>query len=184
MEQDPAPGVDQIGINLLRIVTGTFFMAVALELVDGFDPAVLFRPVLEPALARAAGAVTLLALAIWFMLGAALRLATLSLALFVLVSSFTSNFIASPVEDLSAFWYDLTLCCGVLLSYLTLDERRLRRASVFSHQARVNRIKAQRRVHPRRVAPCDTPHGAGTKPARRARPVPEEEINIFADIRG
>jgi len=179
MEQDPAPGVDQIGINLLRIVTGTFFMAVALELVDGFDPAVLFQPVLDPALSGAAGAITLLTLAIWFMLGAALRLAALSLALFVLVSSFTSNFIVSPFEDLSAFWYDLTLCCGVLLSYLTLDEKRLRRASVLSHQSRMSRISAQRRVQPRRVSP-----DADTKPTRHTRPTDAEENNIFADIRG
>jgi|TARA_R100001369_G_scaffold48903_1_gene75453 uncharacterized membrane protein YphA (DoxX/SURF4 family) len=179
MDQDPAPGVDQIGINLLRIVTGTFFMAVALELVDGFDPAVLFRPILSPEISGVAGATTLLALAIWFMLGAALRLAALSLALFVLVSSFTTNFIVGSVEDLSAFWYDLTLCCGVLLSYLTLDEQRLRRASVFSHHARVQRIAARRRVRPRRVAP-----DPDTKPAKRDRPAPSEEINIFADIRG
>jgi len=183
MEQDPAPGVDQIGINLLRIVTGTFFMAVALELVDGFDPAILFRPLLGPAISEAAGATGLLALAIWFMLGTALRLAALSLALFVLASSFTANFVAAPVEDLSAFWYDLTLCCGVLLSYLTLDDRQMRRASVFSHQARVRRIEAQRRVTPRRVAPA-----TGPKPAKRDRPAPDTanagDAAILADIRG
>lgn len=179
MEQEQAPGVDQIGINLLRIVTGTFFMGVALDLVDGFDPAILFLPLMSPDLGEAAGAFALLTLAIWFMLGAALRLAALSLALFVLVSSFTANFIAAPVEDLSAFWYDLTLCCGVLLSYLTLDERRLRRASVFAHQARARRIAARRRVRPRRVVP-----EPGTRTARRGRPAAETETNIFADIRG
>jgi len=179
MNQHHASGVDQIGINLLRVVTGTFFMAVALELVDGFNPAILFRPLLDPALAEAVGATALLTLAIWFMVGAALRLAALSLALFVLVSSFTANFIAAPVENLSAFWYDLTLCCGVLLSYLTLDEKRLRRASVFSLQARINRIAAQRRVKPRRVAP-----GTGRKPARRDRPAAAKDGRLFADIRG
>jgi len=184
MEQDPALGVDQIGINLLRIVTGTFFMAVALELVDGFDPAVLFRPVLDPALSGAAGAITLLTLAIWFMLGTALRLAALSLALFVLASSFTSNLIVSPIEDLSAFWYDLTLCCGVLLSYLTLDAPRLRRAAVFSHQARMRRVAAQRRVRPRRVAPGKITTPSDTKPSRTERPATAEETNIFADILG
>ncbi|MFB9149761.1 hypothetical protein [Roseovarius ramblicola] len=182
MNQHQTRGVDQIGVNLLRVVTGTFFMAVALDLVDGFDTAVLFRPLLDPEISEAAGEIGLLALAIWFMIGAALRLAALSLALFVLASSFTANFIAAPAEDLSAFWYDLTLCCGVLLSYLTLDEKRLRRASVFSHQARMNRIAAQRRVRPRRVAPAP-----GPKPAKRARPaprLPQEEANIFTDIMG
>jgi len=177
MEQDTGSGVNQIGINLLRIITGTFFMAVALELIDGFDPAVLFRPVLGPVLSEAVGAIALLTLAIWFMLGAALRLAALSLALFVLASSFAANFVTGPAEDLSAFWYDLTLSCGVLLSYLTLDEKRLRRASVFSHQARVDRINTHRRVRPRRVAP-------DPKPTKQDRPVHEDEANIFADIRG
>lgn len=180
-----APGVDQIGINLLRIVTGTFFMAVALDLVDGLDPAILFRPLMSPGLGEAAGAIALLTLAIWFMLGTALRLAALSLALFVLASSFTANFIAAPVEDLSAFWYDLTLCCGVLLSYLTLDERRLRRASVFARPGQSRQGAGQHRVQPRRVAPDATP-----KAAKRARPdTPHadhsaEQGNIFADIRG
>jgi uncharacterized membrane protein YphA (DoxX/SURF4 family) len=183
MDQDSAPGVDQIGINLLRIVTGTFFMAVALDLVDGFDPAILLRPLLGPALSEVAGATGLLALAIWFMLGTALRLAALSLALFVLASSFTANFVAAPVEDLSAFWYDLTLCCGVLLSYLTLDARQMRRASVLGHQSRARRIAAARRVKPRRVA-----HGTAPGTARRDRPAPgaapAHEQGNLADIRG
>ena len=179
MQHRPGPRVDQIGINLLRIVTGTFFMAVALNLVHGLDPAALFRPVLDTSVADAAGAITLVSLALWFTLGAALRLAALSLALFVLTSSFTANFITAPVEDLSAFWYDLTLCCGVLLSYLTLDERRLRRASVFSHQARERRIAQHRQVKPRRVT-----QNATVKTSTRARPAPEVETNIFADVAG
>lgn len=97
------PGVDQIGLNLLRIVTGTYFVAVAFALIEGVDPAALFRPLMGSTTAETLGASFLLALAIWFMLGTALRLAALSLALFVLFSSFTTNFVTAPVENLSAF---------------------------------------------------------------------------------
>lgn len=176
------PGVDQIGLNLLRIVTGTYFVAVALALIEGVDPAALFRPLMGAANAETLGASLLLALAIWFMLGTALRLAALSLALFVLFSSFTTNFVTAPVENLSAFWQDLTLACAVLLSYLTLDTRDMRRASIFAHRARMRRIAAQRRIKPHSVASGTDPV---TKPVpRRPRPAPEAEddINIFANI--
>ncbi len=116
MKRAPTHVVDQIGLNLLRIVTGTYFMALALGLIEGFDPAALFRPVMGTLSAGTVGATLLLSLAIWFVLGTALRLAALSLALFVLSSSFMANFIVGPVENLSAFWYDLTLACAVLLS--------------------------------------------------------------------
>ena len=180
MKPAPASGVDQVGVNILRIVTGTYFMALALDLIKGFDPTALFRPVMGATGAEATGAILLLALSIWFMLGAALRIAALSLALFVLFSSFVSNFVAGPVENLSAFWYDLTLACGVLLSYLTLDPRELRRASVLGHHARIRRIDEHRAVRPRRVTPEAK---ASDKPeSRRPRPATEDEINIFANI--
>ncbi|MBE0452471.1 hypothetical protein [Roseovarius autotrophicus] len=181
MKTGTTSGVDQVGINLLRIVTGTFFMAIALDLIDGFDPAALFRPVLGTPTGEVIGAVSLLALAIWFMLGVSLRLGALSLALFVLSSSFIANFVAVPTENLSAFWYDLTLTCGVLLSYLTLDARNMRRASVFSHRARMRRIAAQRAIKPRRISPDNK---ASQSQSRRPRPAPahEDESNIFANI--
>lgn len=185
MTQRPATGVDQIGINMLRIVIGTFFMAVALELIEGFDPATLFMPIMGPTISKAIGSLILLALAIWFMLGAALRLAALSLALFVLASSFTANFIMAPVENLSAFWYDLTLCCSVLLSYLTLDERRLQRASVLSLHARTRKRAAQAHVKQRRMA-AETPVTEPKKQSHRpdAKSAVAEEANIFANLRG
>ena len=78
MKPAPASGVDQVGVNILRIVTGTYFMALALDLIKGFDPTALFRPVMGATGAEATGAILLLALSIWFMLGAALRIAALS----------------------------------------------------------------------------------------------------------
>jgi len=180
MKPETATGVDQIGLNLLRVIIGTFFMAIALELIEGFDPAALFRPVLRTTGAEAVGAISLLCLTIWFMLGAALRLAALSLALFVLASSFLANFVAPPTENLSAFWYDLTLACGVLLSYLTLDEKRLRRASILQHHARVRRIEESRAVKPRRVAPKAVARRRNG--LRRPPPVSEDDVNIFANI--
>lgn len=185
MKRAPAPVVDQIGLNLLRIVIGTYFMALALGLIEGFDSAALFRPLMGPAAAETVGATLLLSLAIWFMLGTALRLAALSLALLVLSSSFMTNFVVGPVENLSAFWYDLTLTCAVLLSYMALDTRNMRRASIFAHRARLRRIAALRRIKPRPVSsPVSSGPAAAKTASRRPRPkaFEEDETNIFVNI--
>jgi uncharacterized membrane protein YphA (DoxX/SURF4 family) len=173
MKSATTHAVHQIGLQLLRIVTGTYFMAVALELVHGLDPAALFRPLLPAHVAGAIGATLLLSLSFWFMLGKAARQAALSLALFVLCTSFMTNFVVAPVENVSAFWYDLTLACAVLVGYFTLDERELRRAAILAHRARMRRIAAQRRITPRRV----TPASSTPKPAMATRrPEAEPEI--------
>lgn len=71
----------------------------------------------------------------------------------------------------------------MLLSYLTLDTRDMRRASIFAHRARMRRIAAQRRIEPHSVASGTDP--VITKPVpRRPRPAPEAEddLNMFANI--
>lgn len=141
---------DQIARNLIRIVTGSYFAALALDLVEGLDKAILFAPLLDAKAADFVGSTLLLSLSLSFMLGYQLRLSALSLALFVFVSSFAQHMIHVEVGSVSAFWRDLTLTCAVMLSYITLSPREMRRASMLAARARM-RASTQNAVTPRRI---------------------------------
>lgn len=143
--------VDQTGLNLMRIVIGSYFMALSLDLLIGFDPAALFAVPLPAGAADLTGSTLLLLLSGAFMAGVQLRLVALSLALLIIFSSLVQNFVSVHPGSLSAFWRDLVLAVAVLLTYLTLGRRELRRASVLAHRARMRRAAAQARVSPRRV---------------------------------
>ena len=144
---------DQIARNLIRIVIGSYFAALSLDLTTGLDKAILFAPFLDAKTADLVASTLILCLSLSFMLGYHLRLSALSLALLIFASSFAQNMIHVEPGAVSDFWRDLTLTCAVLLSYLTLSPRELRRASMIANRARL-RVVAQRPVTPRRaIAP-------------------------------
>lgn len=151
MSTKQTKGVDQTGLNLIRIVIGSYFMALSLDLLTGFDPAALFAVPLPAAAADILGSTLLLCLSGAFMAGVQLRLVALSLALLIISSSLVQNFVTVRADSISAFWRDLVLAVAVLLTYLTLGRRELRRASVLAHRARLRRAEAQARVSPRRI---------------------------------
>lgn len=162
--------MDQTGLNLLRIVIGSYFMALSLDLVAGLDVATLFRQMLPHAVADIVGSTLLLCLSAAVMAGYQLRLAALSLALLVFCSSLVQNLMVVTPESLSAFWRDLALATAVLLTYLTLGPRALRRASVLAHRARARHALAKTSVNPRRITPQAT----------QKRPVQQEIRNALA----
>lgn len=195
MRQGKETGLDQTARNLLRIVTGSYFLAIALDLVAGLDPSVLFAPLLPPIAADLAGSTLLVCLSISFMLGLHLRISALSLVLFVLSSSLVQNMIHVQPGSVSAFWRDLTLTCAVMLSYLTLSSRDLRRASLLAQRARHRRALAQSAVNPRRIQPVFSQKRPIQQDIRRALMTAEtaprsprltederENVNIFANI--
>lgn len=147
--------IDLTGLNLIRVIVGSYFIAVALDLIVGLDPSVLLIPLMEPALADLAGSTLLLCLGLSFMTGTALRLSSIGLTLFVLTSSLAQNFIVMDPGNLSDFWRDLTLICAVILSYATLGNADLRRAAALSRMARLRH--GSRAIRPRRVAPVAPP---------------------------
>lgn len=164
MNTPPRPSMDQTGLNLIRIVIGSYFLALSLDLVTGVDAATLFAALLPPAAADLVGATLLFCLSAALMAGLQLRLTALSLALLVFCSSLLQNLLIVTPESLSDFWRDLTLATAVLLTYLTLGPGALRRASVLAHRARLRRAMAQRAVNPRRITP----------PPAQKRPVQKE----------
>lgn len=155
--------LDHTGLNLIRIVIGSYFMAISLGLIRGVDQAAMFAHLLPEESALLAGTALLFILAVAFMSGLALRLSALMLALFVLCSSVIQNYLHFETLTVSAFWRDLTLSCAVLLCYSSLKRRELRKAGVLMRR-NAWRIRRGRQavVAPRRVTLSD-------RPARRAQ---------------
>ncbi|MEQ8291994.1 MAG: hypothetical protein RIA08_07300 [Roseovarius sp.] len=144
--------LDHTGLNLIRIVIGSYFMAISLGLIEGVDHAALFAPLLDDQTARLAGMAVLFILSVVFMSGVALRITALTLALFILCSSVAQTFLGPEPMPLSSFWRDLALVCAVLMSYSTLRRQELRKAALIMRRraARLKRGKFTT-VTPRRV---------------------------------
>jgi len=150
--------LDHTGLNLIRIVIGSYFVAISLGLIEGVDHAALFAPLLDGQTARLAGMGVLFTLSVVFISGLALRLAALSLALFILCSSVAQNFFGPEPLPMSSFWRDLALVCAVLMSYSTLRRQELRKAALIMRR-RAARIKHGKfsTVTPRRVTVRNKP---------------------------
>ncbi|MEO3414163.1 hypothetical protein AAFO92_05855 [Roseovarius sp. CAU 1744] len=191
--------LNQTGLNLIRIVIGSYFAAVSLDLITGIDQKALFLPFVPMIAADVIGSTLLLLTSLAFMTGFYLRPTALILALFIFGSSLVQNFLLAPVEDISAFWRDVTLVCAIILNYSNMNRHELRRADLMRRRriARVRKIPVySAEVTPRRITP-DAPQKP--QPKREARPVlqmpsfmkhPKErqadrdllDINLFANI--
>lgn len=163
MSLKPRFSIDQAGLNLIRIVIGSYFMALSIGLVAGLDPAAIFMPLMPVLPADILGGTVMFLLSACFMAGIHLRLVALSLAIFVFSNSLTQNMLHFVPGSVSAFWRDLTLTCAVLLTYSSLSRTALRRASVLAHRARLRRAR-ETASNPRRI----------TLPARGKRPIQRE----------
>ncbi len=163
MSLKPRFSIDQAGLNLIRFVIGSYFMALSIGLVAGLDPAAIFTQLMPALLADILGGTTMFFLSACFMAGVQLRLVALSLAIFVFSNSLTQNIMHLGPGSVSAFWRDLTLTCAVLLSFSSLGGAALRRASVLAHRARLRRAR-KTEVKPRRI----------TLATRGKRPIQQE----------
>ncbi|WP_139274527.1 hypothetical protein [Roseovarius azorensis] len=185
---------NQVARNLIRVVTGSYFMALALDLVTGLDKAVLFAAFLDPRTADIAGSTILLCLSATFMIGYHLRLSALSLALFIFASSLAQHMVHVEPGAVSAFWRDITLICAIMLSYMTLSPHEIRSASMLGSRARRSAL-VQKPVKPRRITPTASHKRPVQLEIRRALKTVEtaprqprvaederEVLNIFANI--
>lgn len=161
--------INQTGLNLIRIVIGSYFMAVSLDLVVGVDQTVLFAPLLSPALADLVGSTLLFVVSLLFMTGVSLRMTSLTLAIFVLTCSIIQNFLFFEFGNLSDFWRDVTLACAVMLNYSILGRREMRRASILARRAQIRRVGRRDEIAPRRVQVDDSGQGR-ERPARGRGP--------------
>lgn len=182
--------VDHTGLNLIRLIIGSYFMAISLGLIQGVDHRAIFAPTLGLQVGDLIGTTTLFAISAAFMSGLYLRGTSLLLALFVLASSIIENFIPFQPQNISAFWRDLTLMCGALLSYYSLQPTDMQRASLVGRRYISGVVKTSEQVTPRRVVTSDAAkartadqnrkrrHGTGELPqpttlADQSPPTPE-----------
>ncbi|WP_135505630.1 hypothetical protein [Roseovarius aestuariivivens] len=145
--------IDYTGLNLIRIVIGSYFMAISLDLIEGSDPRVLFLPIFDPQTADLVTTVLLFSVTAAFMIGLYLRLTSLILAIFMMASSYVTNFMLPQTAQVADFWRDLTLVCAVLLCYSCLRRNEVRKAALVWRR-RSERIPAHTHesVTPRRVS--------------------------------
>ncbi|MGM0741270.1 MAG: hypothetical protein ACQEVT_06820 [Pseudomonadota bacterium] len=132
-------------LTIIRIVVGTYFVAIALGLVAGVDPGALFVPVLGPATGDLAGTVTLCALSLVVMAGLGLRLSSAGLALFVIGSSAAQNLLFPAFADIQGFWRDAVLASAIMPGALALQPRA-------SGRSARGRLRQGETVQPRRIA--------------------------------
>ena len=154
--------LDQTGLNLIRIMIGSYFMAISLGLIEGIDDSALFASFLPDKIAALVGAILLFVLSAAFMAGVFLRFFALTLAIFVLSSSIAGNFLQLGNGTVSPFWRDLTLVCAVLLCYASLRRREVRYAALIlrrrairighakTHAVTPHRVQMRNRLAPRR----------------------------------
>lgn len=155
--------IDYPGLNMIRIVIGSYFMAIALGLISGVSPPALFVSVTDPRTADLVGTVLLFAITAAFMLGLYLRLTSLMLAIFVFASSATQNLVLTETALVEPFWRDLTMVCAVLLSYTCLKRSEISRAALVMRRGGTPRMKIDQTVVPRRVT-------AGASASERVQP--------------
>jgi len=140
------------GLNLIRILIGSYLLAISLGLIEGFDQSALLRPFMPGMLADPAGTAVLFGLAACFMAGVHLRIFALALALFVLTSSLFATLAQFGAGTASVLWHDLVLVCAILLSYAPLRRRELRHAAlILRHRTGRFGRRGTRSVRPRRV---------------------------------
>lgn len=143
--------IDHTGLNLIRIVIGSYFMAIALGLIEGTEPKAMFIPYLDTETSDLIGTMLLFAITTAFMAGLFLRQSSLMLAIFIFGSSLAENFLTYEHASISNFWRDLTMVCAVLLSYSSLRRREIRKANLIGQRFFLPARRQDGDVLPRRV---------------------------------
>jgi hypothetical protein len=143
--------IDHTGLNLIRIVIGSYFMAIALGLIEGTDPKAMFIAYMDHETSDLVGTMLLFAITTAFMAGLFLRQSSLMLAIFIMGSSLAENFLSYQPGSVSNFWRDITMVCAVLLSYSCLRRSELRKANVIGRPRLFSSTQQSGDILPRRV---------------------------------
>ena len=178
--------LDQTGLNIIRVIFASYFVAVSLDLVHGFDKQALFLSIFDPATADLIGSTLLFSLALLFMIGLHLRMTALTLALFVMTSSAVSAVHHFDFATLNIFWRDLAFTAAILLSYSTMSDRQLRRAVISGRRrdAMTTTVAANTHVQPRRVSRVKESGPLPLRVKKPAKPVRKlPKVSVFDPMR-
>lgn len=144
------------GLNLVRIVIASYFMAAALGLIEGTNAGPLLTPWLgQEQGTNIGGAFTFLA-AYFLLCGIAPKVSAVLLVSTVLsanVAGLTGG-VDAALGQLDHFWRDMAMTCSLILIWMMPDSRTARRRrSIIRKKPKLRRIQVQQRVVPRRVRP-------------------------------
>ena len=104
------------GHSVVRLLIVSYFVALALGVIEGTDVSVLVSAMLPQALAGFVASGVVLALSVSILVGWHRRTSALVLALALFWSSYVAM-MGSPDAQLGAFWRDLALIGALVLSY-------------------------------------------------------------------
>ena len=177
--------MDQNGLNLIRVVIGSYFCAAGLGLPVGFEPDFLLGLVLPAGVAGLIGSCLVLVLAAAFVCGIMLRSSSLALAGFFLVTSLGQGLWGQSPAATEALWQSCALGAAILLCYAPLKPHEVHKAALFSTvfmrggAARV----LKKDVVPRRVSARTPKTRRGDVVVRSLRPLiaPTEQMMGLSD---
>lgn len=155
------------GLNLVRIVIASYFMAAALGLIDGTSAGPLLTPYLgEEMGGNIGGAFTFLA-AYLLLCGVATKVSAVLLVTTVLSANVAGLLggVEMAINQLDYFWRDMAMTCSLLLTWMCPERNVSRRRRLIRRKPKLRRIEVQERVVPRRVRPTVARSGG----VRRAR---------------
>jgi len=143
--------LNQSGQNLIRILISSYFIGIALGLIDGTNATILAEVVMPANAAHIVGSVVIFSLAFLVMIGMWLRPAALLLALTMFWSSYIANFGPEGPMAIGDFWRDIVLIGSLMLTYVQTGPRSVARRAMVRWTPRVRPIRPKSAVTPRRV---------------------------------
>ena len=157
--------------NLSRILVASYFIAVALNLIDGTMGHALAQWVVPADYVALTASAVIFTLAFLVMIAVWLRPAALLLAIVVFWSGFMALLGPDAARSLDAFWRDLALIGALFLTYAQ-SGRAARNRSILRRRHTVRKLQAAATA-PRRVT--STVNSASPDPDR---PAPEVESRL------
>lgn len=161
--------LSQGGQNLVRVLIASYFLAVPLGLIAGTGAGPLAAALLPAPYAEPAGRVIVFVTAYLVLAGIWLRAAALLLATLVFWSSYIGN---AQSGDFAAFWRDLALIGGLILTYTQTLPRAGRRRAMLRWTPTARRVAPAPPVTPRRVVTLVRPSRSSARPALPAVEAP------------
>ncbi|MEM9317547.1 MAG: DoxX family protein [Pseudomonadota bacterium] len=143
------------GHTLLRMLIGSYFIAVALGLIPGTDFTILFQTVTGLREAVMLSSLLIFALSYMVIIGLQTRVAALLLSLITFLSAFVS--FTGSGGDLADFWRDLALIAALMLTYSAAPVETIS-------------LRTKRRLRPRKSGAPDAPSPRATDQTPVASP--------------
>lgn len=108
---------DAAAHTALRVMIASYFLAVSLNLIPGTDLGLLFAVVLPEPYSGAIAAGLIFLFSFMIMIGMAMRLAALMIALITFFSSYLTMVQMGVQNELGSYWRDIALIAALLLTY-------------------------------------------------------------------